>query len=67
MIEAEIVGETPSLGLWLKLTAISSPSGPRTEASHGDAPYLMHWNFIRRARVFATRPTPQQAIGFQLR
>jgi hypothetical protein len=69
VVIGEVVGETPGIGLWVKLaTALNEDGKPVMPSIEQTTPtMLVRWEHSANARVFARNPSTAQVLGFRAR
>ena len=69
VVVGEVVGETPGIGLWVKLATVLNEDGkPVMPSIEQTTPTLLvRWEHSANARVFARNPSTAQVLGFRPR
>lgn len=56
-VMGQVQGETPGVGLWLRVDSIASVPGDLKQATAAPMTFLVPWHTIRTAQLLGAKPT----------
>jgi hypothetical protein len=64
-VVGQVQGETPGVGLWLRVESIASVPGELSPPSESPVTFLVPWHAVRTAQLLGAKPTDlRRAPGF---